>query len=123
MTARYARKISLEGVVASMRGRKGRSGEPADDGGCGNVAGGSEEDKLPVRTKVGRAEGPIRMKDLNLKEQIREEVVLNTDEYTIHCGIDKEVEAVKKHRTVNHSRARGKAYVNVRTDRDFCEPS
>jgi hypothetical protein len=52
---------------------------------------------------------------VKLREWIGGEVVLNTDEYIIYWGIMGEVEAVKEHRTVNHSRgewARGEAHVN-----------
>jgi len=60
------------------------------------------------------------MKDLKgvkakLKEWIRREVVLNTDEYMIYQGIAEEIEAVKEHRVVAHSQgewAKGDAHVN-----------
>jgi hypothetical protein len=50
-----------------------------------------------------------------LKEWIRGEVVLNTDEYGIYRGIAKEIEKVKEHRVVSHRQgewARGEAHVN-----------
>ena len=47
--------------------------------------------------------------------------MLNTDEYIIYQGIGEEIEAVKEHKVVDHSKgewARGEAHVNGCEDRN-----